>query len=477
MTKVKSREEIKKIKWLILSQSTQILSQVINVVFLTRLFTPDDYGVFAIGMVIISVVNQIFILGFSAPLIQFDNHTRYYGTAWTFNLLITFIVTIILILVIPHALNYFFPLYAAYSKIFRLLTITVLISGLCNIGVIELYRERVINKLFFLRGFIELLKVIFVFVFFKFLEDYRALIYAFIVTAFIKLILSYTLAPIKSKFEFKKDLFYSLFNFSKWIQLKNITKVVTNQFNSLIVGGVMSPFYLGIFNRSLTISKVPEQLFLNVNEIYIYPLISKNKENLNFIKDSFIVLMAIVSIIVFNLVLLLNLFGEFVIGTILGSSWISIVKPLNILIISMAFNSILNSFFSFFRAKGYPKIEFKLFFIRAILLLIISYPLIKNYNLTGAAMSNLFSVLILIPICINQSKKIIGKYVNMLYILLLIQILTGIVFYFISIWYFSLFNSFTINFFLVLIGFNLISTGVMKLYYPKLFIVIKKNLK
>ena len=62
MTKEKSREEIKKIKWLILSQSTQILSQVINVVFLTRLFTPDDYGVFAIGMVIISVVNQFLFL-------------------------------------------------------------------------------------------------------------------------------------------------------------------------------------------------------------------------------------------------------------------------------------------------------------------------------------------------------------------------------------------------------------------------------
>ena len=71
-------KEIKKISWIFYSQLLQIISQFVNIIFLTRLFDPNDFGVFAVGMIIISLVNQVFILGFSAPLIQFDNHNRYY---------------------------------------------------------------------------------------------------------------------------------------------------------------------------------------------------------------------------------------------------------------------------------------------------------------------------------------------------------------------------------------------------------------
>ena len=143
-------KEIKKISWIFYSQLLQIISQFVNIIFLTRLFEPNDFGVFAVGMIIISLVNQVFILGFSAPLIQFDNHNRYYGTGWTINLIISMFVTMILILIIPIIVKNFLPEYVDYIYIYQLVSTSVLIVGLNNIGVIELYRKRQTKKLFFL---------------------------------------------------------------------------------------------------------------------------------------------------------------------------------------------------------------------------------------------------------------------------------------------------------------------------------------
>ena len=348
-------KEIKKISWIFYSQLLQIISQFVNIIFLTRLFDPNDFGVFAVGMIIISLVNQVFILGFSAPLIQFDNHNRYYGTGWTINLIISMFVTMILILIIPIIVKNFLPEYVDYIYIYQLVSTSVLIVGLNNIGVIELYRKRQTKKLFFLRGFMEFLKVGLTVIYFYFFPDYRALFFSFLTISVIRLILTYIIAPIKIKVEIKIDLFKKLFNFSKWIQLKNISKVFSSQFDSVIVASLLSPIGLGIYNRSMIISKVPEQLFQNINDLYSYPILSKNKDNPTFIKKYFDSFLIILIMIASNVVLFVNLFGKEFINLILGKSWVGISEPLGILIFTMCINSVLSAFYSFCKSTRLPE--------------------------------------------------------------------------------------------------------------------------
>ena len=468
-------KEKKRFSWVIYSQLFQIVSQLINIVFITSLFTPNDYGIFAIGMIIITIVNQLFILGFSAPLIQFDNHNKFYGTAWTFNLLVSIFVTILLISIIPTILNLFFPKYLDYVFLFQLLSVTVLISGLGNIGVIELYRKRQTNKLFYLRGFMELLKIGITFLFYFIFKDYRSLFFAFISASFIQLILTYSIAPNKSKIEINFTLLKELFNFSIWLQLKNLTKVISTNLDSIIIASLLSPVSLGNYNRSMTISKAPEQISSNINDMYSYPWISNNKDDYTFLKSYFESFMIILIFLFSNLALIVYIFGREIIELVLGESWTGIYEPLRILIFAMLVSSVLNSLFPFIRAKGYPKIEFKLFIIKTLFLVALCYPLILNFGLLGAAFSNLISLLLVFPFFIYEAKKIIGSFIKILYPIMAIFFITSLPIILFYNFQYTNIISLILDAFLLLLLYDIIIVLIIKRFYPSINLVIYIN--
>jgi O-antigen/teichoic acid export membrane protein len=414
------KKEFKNVSWVLYDQIAVIVSLGINILILTKLFSPLDFGVYAIGMIIIGIVQQVFALGFSAALIQFENHNKYYGSAWSFNLTIAFTLTVLLVLFIPSILNVFFKSFLDYSYYFQLLSSCILITGLGNVGVIELFRSRDTKRIFLIRGFLELLKVIIIYWFFTIFGDYRALIYAFLLISVIKLCLSYIIAPIKVKFDFNLKLIKELFSFSGWLQLKNIGKVIVNQLDSILIASLLTPLTLGFYSRSIAISKVPEKLFASFNEMFVFSYISehrKNKSRVSFVFDIYILSLLLINGVI---CIVFYFFGEKVIELILGTKWIEISKPLFILLLSMSFNAMSYLFFPFLRALGFPKLEFKLFMYKLVILLIISYPLVLNYGILGAASANLISALVTMPIVIENTKNILGNSVRKTYFLVVI---------------------------------------------------------
>ena len=265
---MKFKKEFFGFSWAFADQFLQLASQLINLIIITSLFTPFDFGVFGIALIIIGIANNLFSLGFSAPLIQFDNHNKYYGTAWTLNIFVSVILFLVIYFNISAIINNYFTDYSPFIFELKLMLFTLLFTSFSNIGVIELYRERKINKLLIIRGAMELLKVILCLMLYKIYDNFLALIYSYVITSFVTMVLTYLIAPIKNSLNFKFDRFKKLYFFSVWIQLKNIGKVLVDYFDSTIVAALLNPNSLGILNRSITISKVPERIFNNINETF-----------------------------------------------------------------------------------------------------------------------------------------------------------------------------------------------------------------
>ena len=414
--------KFKSASWVLYDQLAQIISLIINILIITKLFSPLDFGIYAIGMIIIGIVQQVFALGFSAALIQFNNHNKYYGSAWSLNLILAFILCFSLVVFIPSLVNIFFNSFVDYVFYFQLLSCCILINALNNIGVIELFRTRETNKIFFIRGFLELLKIIFIFLFFNIFADYRALIFAFLSISIIKLLISYIIAPVKNELGFDIQLIKELFSFAGWIQLKNIGKVIANQLDSILIASILSPISLGFYNRSIAISKVPEKLFQSINEMLVFSYISEHRDNKSLISYCFDLYVFVTLLINGVICITFYFFGETLIEIILGAKWMPVSKPILILLFSTGFNTLSYLFFPFVRGLGFPKIEFKLFTLKLIVLMIIIYPLVLNYGIIGAASANLISSLILLPIVIENTKKIIGKSVRKVYFLAIIWV-------------------------------------------------------
>ena len=420
------------VSWAMFDQILQFIAQIINIVVLTKLLGPHDIGIFAIVMVVISLVQQAFLLGFGSALIQEDYNDSYYHTAWTSNLIVSLFLTVILILLMPLVVQSFFPEYVQYLFYFKLMSLMILVNGTKNIGVVELYKSHKVKSLVILGGLNKIFVVaICILLYFKF-GDFRALIYGYLINAIITVIITYLIAPIKIGISFNIFNFKQIYSFGVWIQLKGITSSIANQLDSLIIGSLMNPSSLGYYNRSILISKSQEVIITNLNNLIIYPYLAKVKGNKKLLQKLVEISYNLILIVASSGLLIFMIHGEVITEFILGDKWLSIVNPLKILLISSIFSLLALSMVPFLRALGFPKNEFKYYLVKIISLILLLYFLILKYGLVGGAVANLLANVISFPVLLYYlSRKItisIKKIISTLIVTLISSLIIIFVF-------------------------------------------------
>lgn len=419
-------KSIKSISWAVFNQILQFVAQFANLIILSRILLPEDFAIFAIGAIIISLVMQVFAMGLSPALIQMDNHEKYYSTAWSSNMVVTFLISISLIVFFPLIINNFYSQYVEYIIYFQLLSISIIFTGLKNIGLVELYRSRNVKRLTIIRGFSAILQVIFTLIIFQFLPDFRALFFGFIFIAFFKLIISYLIAPNKSKFGFVLDDFKKLYSFGGWLQLKNLIQTIASEIDSLTVGALLMPISLGYYSRAITLSRTQEVIISNFSDLFTFPFLSRKKGSKNYFSQLFEINYHILLLLIGSVSLIILSYGKQIINILLGELWISILPPLQLLIVSFGIGSLMISFFPFLRALGHTRIEFKLYLLKLVILTLLLYPIITFYGMLGAATANLIATIVTIPLFVYLTNKVIYIDIKNFIISVLIYISTGL---------------------------------------------------
>ncbi|RKY40645.1 MAG: hypothetical protein DRP76_01480 [Candidatus Omnitrophota bacterium] len=110
---------------------------VISAIILARLLAPEDFGLMAIAMAIITFSQQMTQTGFQSALIQKqDRPEDFLNTTWTFDLVKYLVLFLIIFLAAP--------LFATFFKkprpvaILRIISLSLVFQGLRNIGVVYL---------------------------------------------------------------------------------------------------------------------------------------------------------------------------------------------------------------------------------------------------------------------------------------------------------------------------------------------------
>jgi len=386
------------VSWAVVDQFLHFVGQVASIIILAKLLSPADFAIFAIGAVVVGIVQQVLSLGLSQALIQFDDHEKYYATAWTSNLIIAFVVTLLLIAVLPSIISLLFQKYVDYSLYFQILSLSILLTGCNNIGLVELYKNQQINRLIFVRSFNKITLLITTVAFYFVYSDYRALVYGFVINSAIKAITTFVIAPNKSRFGLNSLYLKKLYSFGGWLHLKNTLRVIGQQIDSIVIANLMPLAALGFYSRATVIANTQETIVTNFGNLVTFPLLSKKKADKKYFEQIFdlnlnIVLLCtgVVSVIFLN-------YGHLAIELFLGEKWLPVFAPLSVLIVSAGLSALLISFFPYLRATGYPKIEFKLYAIKLLVLFVLIYPLTTHFGLTGAAFAGLISNIISFPI-------------------------------------------------------------------------------
>ena len=301
---------------------------VISTLILARLLVPEDFGIVAMASLAIGFADVMLDLGVNIALIQNRNATQaHFDTAWTIRLIQTSIATLAVIAAAPFAASYFND--ARVQPVLYVLSLTLLISGLENIGVVAFQKEMQFGAEFrfiFLRrisGFLATILAAWV------LRSFWALVIGTLVGRVVGVALSYTMHPMRPRLTFEK--FRDIFSVSQWMLARSIGGYLQNNLHRMLVGRWTPVATMGAYTLADEISAMPTgELLAPLNRV-LFPAFAAAKHNPLELKRLFLLAQSLQTLIAVPAAVGLAIIADDAVRLLLGEKWLMAVPFLQVL--------------------------------------------------------------------------------------------------------------------------------------------------
>ena len=225
----------------------------INIIILARILVPEDFGLVAMGAIVIGFINGFTEFGTQQLLIREQNISReHIDTAWTVKIIHGAVVALFLVILAPFAATYFNE--PRVVTVINFLALSALISGTGNIGITLARKELNFALDFRCSVYKRLALFIVTLVLALILQNYWALVYGRVVGSVIGVVISYLMHPYRPKLCVKKIRVY--FNFSLSIIPQRFAQFLNEKADSVVVGGMAGTALLGVYNIAADLSKM-----------------------------------------------------------------------------------------------------------------------------------------------------------------------------------------------------------------------------
>ena len=381
------------LKWSYLSTFINALLQIIYTAVMARLLTPNDFGLVAMGVVILRFGGYFAQMGMGQAIIQKKEiSTNDIRSAFTSSVLISSVFFILTYFLAPYSKLIFddFKL----VPIIRIMSLSFVLTGLSTTALALIRRNlkfkslAIVEVISYLTGYL-IVGISFAISGF----GVYSLVYASLTQAGISAMLSYFIIRHNLKFYFNWNDYKPLFGFGSKISGITFFQFIGANLDTLIIGKTTGSNLLGIYNRTSSLVNLPGQyLFVSVSKV-LFPAFSRiqnDKKKLGFVYLNTIILFFIILIPL--TIGIIPLAGN-IISIILGEQWLKGIPVFQILIFTITFAAVVNLSGSIFQSIGKLK---EMFFIELIQItsLVVLASFLYKYGLIGFAISVMTSRLI-----------------------------------------------------------------------------------
>jgi PST family polysaccharide transporter len=373
--------------WMIFARLADRGLGLISTVILVRLLAPSDFGIVAMAMSIIAILEIMAAFSFEVALIQNQEAGReHFDTAWTLNILIGFGIAIALVL-LAWPTSYFYD-EPRVAPVMFFLALGAIVRGFENIGVVNFRKNMEFNKEFLYRfsqrfaGFLVTVPLAFV------LKSYWALVFGTLVWRTSGLCLSYAIQNYRPRFSLAAR--ESLFNFSKWLFLSNLAAGAMLRLSHFIVGRLSGPRGLGFYTVGYEIANLPTtDLVAPINRA-VFPGYAKMSHDVKVLRQG--ALLAIPAGVGIAAT------ADLIVPVLLGPKWLNVIPIMGILAIHGALQAIQSNLYSVYLALGLPKLLTMISTTYLLVFLIFLITLTSKYDIVGAAWACMISTAIILPV-------------------------------------------------------------------------------
>ncbi|MBN1694059.1 lipopolysaccharide biosynthesis protein [candidate division WOR-3 bacterium] len=379
--------------WVFTSQiATQLLAFAKNII-IARVLSPNDFGLFGVALIALSLFDVSFRTGFNAALIQKkENIEEYLDTAFVINIIRGFILFVLLLFSAP-VISIFFK-NEAVIPVIRVISFNFLINGFVNPGTVYFVKELNFKKQFYWDASKIITDVVVVISIVFLLRNVWVLVVSSISSYLVRMVVSYFINSFRPKFRFKKEYALDLFKFGKWVLFSNVLVYLITQGDSAFVGRTLEISILGLYKMAYTFSNIPTTQISNVIAKVSYPAYSKIQDNIQRLRDAYLRILQITTLLSIPFTGFIFILAPDFTRLFLGAKWMPMVPAMQILVFAGLIRSIAATTGVLFYAVGKPKIDTVWQIIRLCVLAILIYPFTIKWGISGTSIAVFLSIFI-----------------------------------------------------------------------------------
>jgi lipopolysaccharide exporter len=304
---------------------------LVSTVFLARLLRPEDFGLVALAMALVAMLEVLGNFSFDLALIRDGRATRgHYDTVWTLTLIRGVMVGAVLAALAGPAASFLGD--TRVEPVIYWLAAATVIEGLQNVGMVDFRKELLFHREFIFQVLAKLASFATTLTLALLWRQYWALVFGIVAGKIANVILSYLMHPHRPRLTLSE--WRALVGFSKWLLASNVSFFLSSRLDTFVVGRIAGAHALGLYEVSNEISNLPAGELIWPIQRALYPgyaLLSRDDDRL---PASYIAGMAIIAMIAMPAAVGIASVAGLIVAVFLGEQWSDAVPLLQVLAIA-----------------------------------------------------------------------------------------------------------------------------------------------
>ena len=375
---------------------------------LTRLLAPEVFGLMAIVLTIGAAFETFTEIGIKQAIIQNPrgSESAYLNGAWWLSFGRAIFLYTIAFFSAPWLADFYGnqELVPLIRMVFLAIVFKGAMSFEAHIAVknMQFKQWSIINYGGGIIGIVTAVVLAFI------VKNIWALAIGFIVESASRFLLSYIICHFCPGLTFEKCHLKALFKYARGMFGLPILYFIFTRADIFVIGKLCSKYDLGLYSMAVALACAPLQLIGAIFNEIAMPAFSKIQSDMNRINSSIVKSVSLIALGGVPILFFVSLYGKSILSMIYGYEYAMVSLPFAIIFCNELLKTISMPFATLFFAIGHPELHRLFTGVRAILLLVLIYPAVKYYGITGAALSIFVSMVVSFVLIVTRISLLIN---------------------------------------------------------------------
>lgn len=375
----------------------------INTVIMARLLMPEDYGIVAMGMLVVGLIQTFLDFGPSTALLRKAEVSRdEIDSAWTLGIIQGLGMGVMLLLTLPFALAYFKE--PRLTFVLLSLTASVIFISFGNIGQILARKAFIYTLDFKIATSTKVASVVTTVIAGLILRDYRALVIGIIAGYTLPVFLSYLWHPYRPRWNTSK--ISEIWAITKWLMLARIAQFILRKGDEFVAARIGTTHQFGLYNVGSDFGQMP------VGEIgpamlkALLPVLSSLEGNIERTNQAVIKTIAAVNTVIWPIGLGFMAIAAQATELALGSKWMDAVPFVSLFALASVLQTMTSPANTLLILHGHTRSQSQIVWIEFASFVLAAVLLVPGFHLTGLALARIVSSFVSSLVTLLYTQKI-----------------------------------------------------------------------